>query len=241
MKQVRTLILVVFTIVFWADMLLATNPKVDPALMEAPVAIACMQRGDLSILVLSPLYKRDNTTGTESIVLVGPTRPKAELKSYRDGDYIFFGSPADGTTWLQFGRNAYQKMLFKGKTAELNSFQQIGDRWACVIDNVLYREINGTAVAIATTELRSSKSENGEVRRALMTKRIGNDDKWCFGTEDGKVYQQEPSGKIKYIGWMEWRVVSLPQGEKTLILMTKGINKNAKWSGKHGGKVYIEK
>jgi len=241
MKQVRTLILVVFTVVFWAEMLLATNPKVDPALMEAPVAIACMQRGDLSFLVLSPLYKRYTKLDTESIVLVGLTRPKTELKSYRDGDYIFFGSTADGTTWLQFGRNAYQKMLFKGKTSELNSFQQVGELWACVIDDVLYQESNGTATAIATTELRSYKAENGEVRRAQMTKRIENDDKWCFETQDGKVYLQETSGKINHIGWMEWRVVSLPQGEKTLMLMTKGINKKAKWSGRQGGKVYIEK
>jgi hypothetical protein len=241
MKHVRTLIQVVFTIVFCAEMLLAAKPKVEPALMEAPVAIACMQRGDLSFLVLSPLYKGYKKLDTESIVPVGPTRPMTELKSYRDGDYIFFGSTADGTTWLKFGRSAYQKMLFMGKTAELNSFQQVGDLWACVIDDVLYQEVNGTATAIATTELRSYKAENGEVRRAQMTKRIENDDKWCFETGDGKVYLQEPSGKINHIGWMEWRVVSLPQSEKTLILMTKGINKNSKWSGKHGGKVYIEK
>jgi hypothetical protein len=241
MKQIKTLIPIVFAIIFWAEMSSAANPKLDITIKEAPVAIACMQRGDLSILVLSPSHKRDNKTGTENVVMLGPTHPGTQLKSYRDGDYIFFGSPADGTAWLKFGRNAYQKMLFKGKSAELNSFQQVGDPWACVIDDVLYQEINGTAVAIATTEFRSYKAENGEMRRAQMTKRIENDDKWCFATADGKVYLQESSGKLNYIGWMEWRVVALPQGEKTLILMTKGISKNSKWAGRHSGKIYIEK
>lgn len=49
-----------------------------------------------------------------------------------------------------------------------------------------------------------------------MTKRIGKDEKWCFETNDGKVYLQEPDGKITQIGWGDWRVVTPPNGNKLL-------------------------
>jgi hypothetical protein len=40
---------------------------------------------------------------------------------------------------------------------------------------------------------------------------------------------------------MGWRVVTSPDGNKLLIVMTKGIDKDAKWSGKQNGKLYVEK
>lgn len=95
-------------------------------------------------------------------------------------------------------------------------------------------------MAIGETTWESYKSEVGEERMAIKCKGLGKDDKWCFFA-GGKVYSQEPDGKITQIGWMGWRVVTPPKGDKLMVMMTKGMNNDAKWLGKHDGKYYIEK
>jgi hypothetical protein len=110
-----------------------------------------------------------------------------------------------------------------------------------VIDDILYRELSCVATAMAAVEFRTYKAENGRERLATMCKRLAEGEKWCFETGDGKVYLQDSSGRITPIVRMEWWVASLTPGENILMLMTKGINQNAKWSGRHAGKRYIEK
>lgn len=224
---------------FRPEILSAKDPNVAAALKEAPVAVACMQNGNLSLLVLSPLSKLPNGAEKEVAILPLPTQQKTELKNYQDGESIFFGAPADGANFAKFGKRGYQKMIFNGKPAELNSFQQAGEPWFCVIDGTLYQEVAGKAVAVAEAAFRSYTSENGEERRAMMTRRP--EEKWCFESSDGKVYLQETSGKISRIGSMEWRVVSLPQGEKTLMIMTRGMGEKSGWIGRHDGKIYMGK
>jgi len=82
--------------------------------------------------------------------------------------------------------------------------------------------MEGKAVGIAQIEfLRPYISETGEKQTVNMTKRNGNDKKWCFKTDDGKVYLQEPDGNITQIGWTGWRVITPPKGDKLVVVMTK--------------------
>lgn len=241
MKKAGTLILFMLAALSRPEMAAEAGGKGNPALAGAPVAIACMHLGNLAFLVLAPAPGRPDPRAAQCIMLAGPTRPARELKSYRDGSDVFFGSPADDAAYAKFGRSGYQKMMFMGKPAELNSFQQVGERWASVIDGALYQEVDGVARGIAATEMRSYKGEDGRERRAQMCQRPGLDGNWCFAAENGQVFLQAPSGAISQIGWMEWRVAPLPRGEKALMLMTKGMGKNARWSGKRDGKIFVEK
>ena len=206
---------------------------------SAPVSVATMLMGNLELLVLSPEKGYSQDKEDEIIVLETPLRPVSELKHYWDGNSVYFGSEKDGAAFTEFGHRDYKEMLYKGKSAKLNSFKRNGEKWFCVIDGILYEEVEGVATAIAECEFRTYKSENGVEKRALMCRRSGKGEKWHFETEEGKVYMQNENGSLIQVGWMDWRVATLPSGEKILLPMTKSMVKNALWTGKHGGKRYV--
>jgi hypothetical protein len=215
---------------------------------KVPVIIATCDAGfniNMNLYSLSPSPNQSEAPGSEQIVLDVPTNPHKQLASYTNGDSIFYGSQGDHC-WTLFGLLDWHAMSFPNRSDSVIKnlcFKQEGERWAFVSweDHMIYEDIGGKAVAIAQIRSRLYKSETGEDRSAYMTKRIDRDKNWCFQTDDDKVYLQEPDGKITQIGWEDWRVVTPPNGDKLLLIMTKGMDKNAKWQGKHDGKLYIEK
>ena len=195
--------------------------------------------GNLELLVLSPEKGYSQDKKDEIIVLETPLQPASELKHYWDGNSIYYGSQKDGAAFIEFGHRDYKEMLYEETPNKLNSFKRNGEKWVCVIDGILYEEVEGVAIAIAECEFRTYKSENGVEKRAQMCRRLGKAETWHFTTEKGKVYRQNENGSVTQVGWMGWRVVKLPSGEKILLLMTKSTGENALWTGKHEGKRYV--
>jgi hypothetical protein len=225
-----------FFIVFTGCIFSQSNKTEQQTSKKIPVVLACRGYGDLDFFVLSPSPDTGRLIVTERVILEVPTTSRKEYKSYWDGESIHFGSGPDGDCWTQFG----QKAMYGGRLC----FKQDGEQyaWLDYEDKIIYEDIEGKPVPIALTEhSRSYRSETGEELKTDMTKRMGKDEKWCFETDDGKVYLQEQDGKITQIGWQDWRVVAPPNGNKLLVVMTRGMDKNAKWQGKHNGKLYIEK
>ncbi len=222
-----------------------TNSRME----KAPVIIAaCDATGEVYFLPLSPSSNQDEETVLEHIILDIPTSPRKESVSawQEGGSILLFGSGPDSVGWTQFGRLHTRNMLIPNKPDSVSNlcFKQDGERWTYIgwHDSMLYEVVEGKAVGIAQIEFsRPYKSETGENLTSNMTKRIGKDEKWCFKTNDGKVYLQEPDGKINQIGWISWRVVTPLKSDKLVVVMAKGMEKNAKWQGKHNGKIYIEK
>jgi hypothetical protein len=208
-----------------------------------PTVWPCTVYGELRFLVLRT---RDNDTGKPRVVLKAPTHPAKTVQHYWKRDEKATGDPAqqvvflskeDNVTGAPFGRQSYHQISMEGKELKVMAFQQTGEQWAFAIDGILYEDINGKAVKIGTTEFRTYPSETGENRRAYMTKRTG-DDAWIFSSDD-RVYRQQASGKVAQIGWMQWRVVDLPDGEKIMLMMSKGMGKRARWTGRYQGKTYV--
>lgn len=208
---------------------------------NAPESVATILMGDLELLVLSPEKVYSQQKEDEIIFLEAPVQPVSELKHYWDGNSVYFGSQDDGAAFTEFGYRDYKEMSYKGTPSKLNSFKRNGEKWVCVIDGTLYREMESVATAIAECEFRTYKSENGVEKRAQMCRRLRKGETWHFAEEDGKVYKQNKNGSVTQVGWMDWRVVTLPSGEKILLPMTKSTGKNALWKGKHGGKRYAGK
>lgn len=208
---------------------------------DAPVSVATILMGNLELLVLSPEKGYSQDKKDEIIVLETPLQPASELKHYWDGNSIYYGSQKDEAAFIEFGHRDYKEMLYEEKLSKLNSFKRNGEKWVCVIDGVLYEEVEGVAVAIAECEFRTYKSENGEEKRAQMCRRLGKGETWYFAAEEGKVYSQNESGSVTHIGWMDWQIVTLPSGEKILLLMTKSTGENVLWMGKQEGKLYVGK
>ncbi len=242
MNTFRTLFFLIFYAFSFAITPLPKDCLADTHPADNPSVVASLLNGNLTLLVVStPQKKNSGPDKVAPVLLSEPTRSASKLKHYSDGGYFFFGSPTDGTVWNKFGKQSYRKMMFQGKTAELNSFQQEGESWFAVIDETLYQETEGTAVAVAAVAFRTYKTETGEERRAFMTQKQGDEKNWYFESGDGKIFSQDPAGKIRQVGFMEWRVVALPRGEKVLIPMTKGMSNNAHWSGKYNAIRYVEK
>ena len=208
---------------------------------DAPVSVAAMRMGNLELLVLSPEKGYSQDKKNEIIVLETPLQPVSELKNYWDGNSIYYGSQKNGAAFIEFGYRDYKEMSYKGTPSKVNSFKKNGGKWVCVIDGILYEEVKGVATAIAECEFRTYKLENGVKNRAQMCRRLGKGETWHFAEENGEVYRQNENDSVTQVGWMGWRVVMLPSGERILLLMTKSTGKNALWTGKHEGKRYVGK
>jgi hypothetical protein len=226
---------------FFIIVIITMSCKQSVTWEDAPVSVATMLMGNLELLVLSPEKAYSQNEKDEIIVLETPLQPVSELKHYWDGNSVYFGSEKDGAAFTEFGHRENKEMLYKGKPNKLNSFKRNGEKWVCVIDGILYEEVEGAATAIAECEFRTYKSENGEEKRAQMCRRLEKGETWHFAAENGKVYRQNENGSVTQIGWMDWRVVTLPSGEKIILLMTKRTGENALWMGKHKGKRYVGK
>lgn len=179
------------------------------------------------------------------MVLRKPTRPVVQLKHHWDTEQDASGRPSqvvvfssEGIGGTRFGHQGYHPVSLEGKPAEVMAFQQIGERWAFAIDGKLYQDVDGKAAELGAVELRSYRSETGQERRALMTRRSGRGP-WWFEA-DGRVFEEDARGKVSQVGWMEWRIVSAPEGE-ALVVMTRGMGSGDSWSGRREGVVYVDK
>jgi len=205
---------------------------------DAPVPVAAIMSGNLEILVLCPEPGSIQADEAEIITLKTPLEPAAEIKHYWDGNSVFYGSPEDGAPFMKFGHRDYREMFYKGKKSALNSFKKEGESWACVIDGVLYLEAEEIASPVAECRFRTYKSEKGEERSALMCRRLEEGEDWYFKGHDNRVYRQDEDGSLSQEGWMSWHIASLPSGEKILLLMARGMDSHALWTGTYSGKRY---
>lgn len=212
-----------------------------------PIVKPCTVNGKLYFLALLPGNNSQGNGDLRRVSLSTPTYPVKALQHYWEAgkkatgnpvQQIVFLSKADGVAGVPFGYQSYHKIILEEKSLKVMAFQQSGEHWVFALDGVLYKDQEGRAVRIGTVELRTYRSPSGKERRALMT-RLPADDRYCFESE-GKVYQQETSGKVMQIGWMEWRVARLTSGDKVLIMMSKGMGEHAKWQGKHEGRLYLD-
>ncbi len=231
----------IFSVFFTLLIILITSTlSCRPAITvrNAPVPVPSLVMGNLELLVMSPDKTTPELKDDKQIILKAPLQPASELKHYWDGKSVFFGSPKDGAEYTEFGQRGYREMLFKGNKNQLNSFVQNKGNCFCVIDQTLYQEIDGSAVAIAECKFRSYTSEDGKEHRAQMTRRLAEGETWHFIAESNKVFSQDEKGSVKQVGWIEWKIAVMPSGEKALILMARSMDDNSLWTGEHEGKVY---
>jgi hypothetical protein len=207
-------------------------PTRDARAPRVPVAMAAGEGlGDVRIVVLAPNSASDPPPDAARAELNVATVPAERYGTYWVQGALF--STATGVKGTRFG----QLHMNDGRL----SFRQDGERWVAVgQDGTLYRDVAGTMVAFGRTASRSYRNASGEERHAIMSRRLDEGDRWCFEA-DGKVYQQGSDETVKQIGELEWRVVSPPNGEKLLVLMTRAMGSDARWQGRHGGTLYVER
>ncbi len=92
---------------------------------------------------------------------------------------------------------------------------------------------------IAKIKWENVTSSDGVTQRAQVIKLNRARAKWTVGL--GKKILEINGKKRKQIGWMTWRVITLPDNTKQTILMTKTMARRAKWIGRFDGKLYATK
>lgn len=98
----------------------------------------------------------------------------------------------------------------------------------------------GTPTEIGSRAYRLIKDEKGMSIRVLVHKTNTPGSHWVCD-RGGKILQLTDEGTLKQLGWVNWRVIILPNGNRTTILMTKGMKNNSKWTGRHQGVLYRDK
>jgi hypothetical protein len=82
-------------------------------------------------------------------------------------------------------------------------------------------------------------NSEGEKRRDLFT-RFSETSQWLIQLGD-KIFEKEENGSLTQVGYVDWRKITPSVGKQMVILMTKGMDKNSKWSGSYDGKLYKDK
>lgn len=99
---------------------------------------------------------------------------------------------------------------------------------------------NGTPEKIAERQYHMVTTPQGEKRNALMHRITKPQEGKWIGDLGNELFEEQEDGKLVQIGWIEWRVITLPGEKKVTIIMTKALN-NGKWTGRYDGVLYQDK
>ncbi len=83
------------------------------------------------------------------------------------------------------------------------------------------------------------KTPEGENRTVYVSRLTEKNTGWQVLMGD-RIFQLDDKGMLKQVGWLDWRAFTTEEGEKLVVLMTKGMKTKSKWAGRFNGKLYIE-
>lgn len=111
-----------------------------------------------------------------------------------------------------------------------------GSVWTAKKNGVIYREINGKMKPSGTYAKREVVL-GGRRQSVEMEKIQEKDAPWTVNI-DGREYEEGANGVLKQTGWKEYREVTLITGKQAALLMSRGLEEHAKWTGKRDGVTY---
>ena len=157
-----------------------------------------------------------------------------------NGGKFYVTTDAEGKKVVEFGQIEYHTVggfrLFtvrrKGTGEKAIGCDVNGKIWAV--------GSKSTPEPIAQRAYRMVITEKSAQKRVLMHRTVNPPGKWTADL-GSKIVQEQEGGKLKQIGWVEWRVITHTDGKKATILMTKGMAKNSKWMGRCQGVLYQDK
>jgi hypothetical protein len=78
---------------------------------------------------------------------------------------------------------------------------------------------------------------DGDKRIRRVTRLETDDAKWTTDL-GGRIMQRSADGRLTQIGWVGWRRITTPDNSHVALLMTKSMDADARWAGRHDGKLY---
>lgn len=143
-----------------------------------------------------------------------------------------------------FAKTVYHTIDLPDGGVTLNAFTHVGDNPVYLgsdFDSRVWMvKGDDDPVLVANIEYREVTFPDGEKSSILMRKGKITNDKWV-GDAGGKIYQEDEEGVVKQIGFVEWRLIKMANGNAMTIMMAKSMSEGAKWRGFHNGIYYIDK
>jgi hypothetical protein len=92
---------------------------------------------------------------------------------------------------------------------------------------------------IGESRFKKVSAPDGEQRTIRVTRFINPATPWTAVLGD-KIFLVKNDGKLVQKGWVAWRSIVAADGEKLVILMTKGMGKKARWAGRYNDILYLD-
>ena len=182
----------------------------------------------------------------ESILLKTPSETINPWTFFNDGDFYVLTSDKEQ---IVYGSYQFTNVTSNGTEWTISAFKRkgTGEKWigAGPGDGNIYRiDEDGKNTIIAKYAFINIKApEEGKsdlVERTVpATKLEAKGSPWitCLGD---KVLSIDANKKLTQIGYFDWRKIKTLDGQIMVILMTKSMAANAKWSGQYDGKMYMD-
>jgi hypothetical protein len=201
------------------------------------------QLTDLNLNLLFDLENKGRLCSPPAKTVVLP-RPSVGVNPstffYKGGFYVAF----DKNNSTKYGSYHFEKVHSNGYQLTIALFQRAGsgERAFGGISSdgkVFVQDDKGEPVVIGQSALMQVTTPEGEKRTAQVSRFIKPDTPWSVALGNG-IFQANDDGTLAQKGWVGWRKITTPEGKWLVILMTKGMDRSAKWAGRYDGVLYMD-
>ncbi len=159
--------------------------------------------------------------------------------SFVQGQFLVFLDRNDSTV---YGDTFYEDVVSRGTERTKPFFRRAGAGGRSIgeVDgDILIPRGAKKADRIGQMALSEVVLPDGEKRTRTISRLTGaRDAPWMLDL-GGKIYAKDKDGKLTQVGFVGWRKVVLPDGKPTVLLMTRGMEKDAPWAGRKDDKLYL--
>jgi hypothetical protein len=171
--------------------------------------------------------------------------PSDSVKPWTFLNYGKFNIVIDDKHNIEYGYYQFVKVISKDVERIIAAFERKGkgEKWigaAAGDGNLFTFDEKGKSIIIGQCQYMKIKSPVSKDSLTVIATRMVNPNAPWITYLGNKIFSIEKDG-LTQIGWFDWRKIVTHEGTTLVILMTKGVDKDAKWAGRYDGKLYKDK
>ena len=180
----------------------------------------------------------------EPVVLKTPSEEIKPWTYFSKGEFGIVLGEKEGAVTESTTYGSYRFEVVKSKSGERSAAvfarKGAGEKAFGSVEGEIWRVDGSKQERIGEEAFMEVVTPDGKKHTGRMIRLRGEGQKW---TRDmgGRIMQREADGKVAQAGWVSWRKVTTPEGNHLAILMTKSMDKEAKWAGRYDGKLYEDR
>lgn len=178
----------------------------------------------------------DKNINLETVTLSSPSKSVNPWVGFDYGDFIV---SIDENKAIVYGN--YYSVIVSGWYTTAFKRKGIGEKALCEESgNIYFVRSENENIHIGRCQFQVISTPEGEKRTVRVIQLLNPLSKKMFVLGE-KIFSIEKNGQLTQEGWVGWREIITSEGKQLVILMTKGMDANAKWAGRYDGKLYKDK